>query len=61
MTRNSQLWQNGLSLRLLVKETVDNIAIPLDIFGFAVLRIFCIFFNILGFGVFVNQPTVPSE
>ena len=45
--------------RLLVEDRIANIGIHLNFF-FAVLMIFCLLNLFKGFGVFANQPTVPS-
>ena len=40
-----------------MEERIPNIGIQRTPFFFSVLVIFCVF-NIFGFGVFANQPTV---
>ena len=55
-------WKPRFSVdwRLLVKEHIANISIPLDVLFFAVLLIFCILKKKFFFGVFANHSTVHS-
>ena len=55
IARNRQLRPNGLSLRLLVKEYIAIIGIPIDVFEFLQFQWFCRFRFFLGFGSLKNS------